>query len=37
MIGRSGERESGISMLAAQHDDEDVPLQQFYTVYSVLI
>ena len=23
MIGRSGERGSGISMLAAQHDDDD--------------
>ena len=23
MIGRSGERESGISVLAAQHDDDD--------------
>ena len=25
MIGRSGERGSGISLLAAQHDDDDDP------------
>ena len=24
MIGRSGERGSGISVLAAQHDDDDI-------------
>ena len=24
MIGRSGERGSGISMLAARHDDDDI-------------
>ena len=29
MIGRSGERGSGISMLAAQHDDDDAIVQSY--------
>ena len=31
MMGRRGERGSGISVLAAQHDDEDDDLQDVFT------
>ena len=32
MIGRRGERGSGISMLAAQHDDDDIQGKTSFTV-----
>ena len=31
MIGKSGERGSGISVLAAQHDDDDDDVQSVFT------
>ena len=34
MIGRSGERGSGISVLAARHDDDD---KYIYIYYGLLI
>ena len=33
MIGRSGERGSGISVLAARHDDDDDELLKFGSVF----
>ena len=36
MIGRSGERGSGISVLAARHDDDDDEIDIFYVRKSSL-
>ena len=35
MIGRSGERWSGISVLAVRHDDDDTPL--FTSILSIYL
>ena len=34
MIGRSGERGSGISVLAARHDDDDIYLYIYIYIYA---
>ena len=33
MIGRSGERMSGISVLAARHDDDDISYYTYTYIY----
>ena len=33
MIGRSGERGSGISVLAARHDDDDIYIYIYTYIY----
>ena len=34
MIGRSGERGSGISVLAARHDDDDIATNVLLVIFS---
>ena len=36
MIGRSGERGSGISVLAAQHDDDDIYIYIYIYIYACI-
>ena len=37
MIGKSGERESGISVLAARHDDDDYEVYHLFQFYNTLL
>ena len=36
-IGRSGERWSGISMLAARHDDNDIYIYIYIYIYTLIL